>query len=530
VEQELVLSAVVFSFWRESTFTKGLHESFFVPNCLRQNAFSIFEPMNQPENNPKQGQKDQTDLSQASIESPQGAKFSSIAATVETVHKNYSEGRTRLYMHRMENLRQLKNMLVEHETEFLEALQADLGKSSTEAWATEVGYVVSEINNAVKELKGWMKPEKVGTNLANQPGSSSIIAEPYGVALIIGPWNYPINLMLSPLVGAIAAGNCAVLKPSELTEHTTAVLAELLPQYLDSECFAIVQGGPEETAELLEQKFDYIFYTGGSAVGKIVMRAAAEHLTPVTLELGGKSPCIVDQSADIKVAAKRIVWGKFLNAGQTCVAPDYILVHESRADELVTEMKQAVKQFYGTSAQSSDDYGRIVNEKHFDRLQGLLEYGEVVFGGHSDRDDLYIEPTLLRQVDSESSLMTDEIFGPLLPILTYKDFDHAIREVNSRSKPLALYIFTKDSDHQNQIIEETSSGAVCINEVVSHLTVPNLPFGGVGESGMGAYHGKHSFDTFSHRKSILRRSTIIDPDLRYPPYTEGKERWIRRLL
>jgi aldehyde dehydrogenase (NAD+) len=453
-----------------------------------------------------------------------------IVALVARLRASFTTGRTRPLSWRREQLGRLKALLVEREADLLEALRADLGKPPTEAWATDVGIVISEVEHALHHLRRWTRPERVRTPLASQPGRSRVVREPLGVVLVIAPWNYPVQLALSPLIGAIAAGNCAVVKPSEVAPATSAALARLVPEYLDPECIAVVEGGIPETQALLEQRWDHILYTGNGRVGRIVMEAAAKHLTPVTLELGGKSPVIVDSDANVEVAARRIAWGKFLNAGQTCIAPDYVLVSRDVADTFVEQVGRAVSEFYGDDPKASPDYARIVNDSHFDRLVGLLADGSAAVGGESDKAQRYVAPTVLRDVNPDSPVMQDEIFGPVLPVIPVADVDEAIDFVNERDKPLALYVFSKSSDAQRRVLERTSSGGVAVNATMFHVTVPGLPFGGVGASGTGAYHGKASFDTFSHRKSVLRKPARPDPDLAYPPYTRRKEKLLRRFL
>jgi acyl-CoA reductase-like NAD-dependent aldehyde dehydrogenase len=375
-----------------------------------------------------------------------------------------------------------------------------------------------------------MKPRRVSAPVAVQPAKARIVPEPLGVVLIIAPWNYPFQLSIGPLIGAIAAGNCAILKPSEVASATSRVLAELVPKYLDRDCIAVVEGGVPETTALLAQELDHIFYTGNGAVGRIVMEAAAKHLTPVTLELGGKSPCIVDRDVDLTTAARRITWGKFFNAGQTCVAPDYLLVHESIKKPLLDKIASMIREFFGDDPQKSADFGRIINARHHKRLTALLDSGTAFVGAKTDADDRYIAPTVLTDVSPDSPAMADEIFGPILPVISVSSLDEAIEFVNERPKPLALYVFSNDRDRTRRVVERTSSGGACVNDVLTHLLPHELPFGGVGPSGMGAYHGKASFDTFTHMKSVLEKPFYMDPPLRYPPYTDGKIKWAKRLV
>ncbi|CAG0949563.1 aldehyde dehydrogenase (NAD+) [Myxococcaceae bacterium] len=455
---------------------------------------------------------------------------STIPDQVKRLRTAFDSGRTRPEAWRREQLQQLKRLLTTHGQELVDAIHADLGRPEIEGWITDVTVTVAEVDLAAKKLSRWMKPERVSTPLNQQPATARIVREPLGVVLIIAPWNYPVQLMLSPLVGAIAAGNCAVLKPSEVSAHTSAALGRLLPRYLDPECFAVIEGGVDETTALLRERFDHILYTGNGHVAKVVMEAAAKHLTPVTLELGGKSPCIVDSEVDLAVAARRIVWGKFLNAGQTCIAPDYVLVHESREKDLLDAMKATLREFYGEDPQRTPDFGRVINERHLERLAGLLGSGEVVVGGQVDEVDCYLAPTILRSVSPDSPVMRDEIFGPILPVLTVPDIDSAISFVNARPKPLALYVFTKRRETEEAVISRTTSGGACVNATIWHIANPGLPFGGVGPSGMGAYHGRDSFECFSHRRAVVSKSTAIDPKIAYPPYTKWKTTLIRKLL
>ena len=450
---------------------------------------------------------------------------------VDGCRNTFETGRTRPLDWRLEQLTGLRKFLVEREAEILAAARSDLGKCDFEGWFSEVGLVVAEIDIALKNLRKWMRPERVATPLVGQPAASRIQREPLGVALIIGAWNYPVQLVLIPLVSAIAAGNCAVLKPSEVASASSAVLANHLSAYLDSEAFVVVEGGRAETTALLEQRFGRIFYTGGGGVGRTVMTAAAKHLTPVTLELGGKNPCVVAKDADIATAARRIVWGKFLNTGQTCIAPDYVLVHESREAELLDALGRRVRKSYGGDPLQSVDYGRIINDRHFERLRALLACGETVVGGECDAERRYIAPTVLTKVDLESKLMDDEIFGPILPVVPIADWGAAIAFINSKPRSLAAYIFTRNPARQQRMQEETSSGSLGINDVLMDYAVQGLPFGGVGESGIGAYHGRHGFETFSHRKSVYKRLFAgIDLPVRYPPFTATKFKLMRWLL
>lgn len=417
---------------------------------------------------------------------------------------------------RKENLRKLRLMIQTHEQEFIQALKEDLNKPEFEAYATEIGFVLAEIRHTLKHLDSWAKPRKVKTPVTHVGSSSYIYPEPYGVALIISPWNYPFQLVLSPLIGAMAAGNCAVLKPSEFTPHTSQLLERLVKEYFPEEYIYVVQGTVEETQALLKEKFDYIFFTGSTAVGKIIMKAAAEHLTPVTLELGGKSPCIVHEDAHLKLTAKRIVWGKYLNAGQTCIAPDYLLVHRSMKDQLLQEMKSYIHEFYGDRVLDDDHFPHIVSDHHFERLQAMLNHVQIVHGGGTDQRKRLIEPTIVDHVSWEDPLMEEEIFGPVLPIVEYENLPEMIEKVKQRPKPLALYLFATDQQVQQKILNAISFGGGCINDTIYHIASPHLPFGGVGESGKGSYHGKSSFETFSHEKSVLKQTTSFDLPFRYP--------------
>lgn len=453
-----------------------------------------------------------------------------VAKVVRAQQQYVRSGATRSVEFRLRQLERLKTAIARYETRILEALQRDLRKPELEGYSTEVGYAYDSIGYVMKRLKQWAKPERVRTPLTHIGSSSYIYREPYGSALIIGPFNYPFLLVIDPLIGAISAGNAAIVKPSEYTPHVSGVLAEMLGEYFHPEYIRVMEGGQEVTSALIHAPLDFIFFTGSIQVGKIVMTAAAEHLVPVVLELGGKSPCIVDREADLELAAQRIVWGRFLNTGQTCVAPDYVLVHESVKAELIARMKTQITAFYGDDPQQSPDYGRIVSERHWNRLMGLLDSSKVAVGGTGEREDLYLAPTIMENVSWEDQVMQEEIFGPILPVLDYQDLDATLRNIGERPKPLALYVFTSNSGTERKVMESVSFGGGCINDTVMHLVSPYLPFGGVGSSGMGAYHGRYSFETFSHRKSVLKKSTRINLSFIYPPYTAGKLKLIRRFM
>lgn len=451
---------------------------------------------------------------------------------VASLRGTFDEGLTRPVEWRREELRAMQRMLREGEDELLEALHADLGKPAVEARLTDLSMVDAEIGVMLRNLGRWTRPEHVGVPAVQQPGHATVVREPLGVALVIAPWNYPVQLLVLPMAAAVSAGNCVIGKPSELAPHTSAAIARLAQRHLDTRAVAVVEGGVDETQTLLAQRFDTIFYTGNGRVGRIVMEAAARHLTPVTLELGGKSPTIVDADADIPVAARRIAWGKFLNAGQTCVAPDYLLVHRSVEDELVDALGRSLHAFYGEDPHRSEDYARIVNERHFDRLCGLLATTSATpaVGGQSDRSDRYIAPTILTGVGPDDAVMEDEIFGPILPVVAVDSVEDAVRFVRERPKPLALYVFSRSKDVVDRVLAGTTSGGVGVNCTVVQLAVPGLPFGGVGPSGMGAYHGRHGFETFSHRRAVLSKPTVPDLPVQYPPYTKSKEWLLKKML
>lgn len=419
---------------------------------------------------------------------------------------------------RMEQLNKLRYSIKKHEKDIFDALKKDLNKANFETYAVEIGIVLDELRFVQKHLSKWATPKRVATSIANFPASSKIYKEPYGVVLIMSPWNYPFMLAMEPLIGAIAAGNCVILKPSNYSPNTSKVIETIVSEVFPKNYVTVVQGGREANTSLLEQKFDYIFFTGSVEVGKTVMEAAAKHVTPVTLELGGKSPCIVDETADIDLAAKRIVWGKFLNAGQTCVAPDYLLVSSTIKKELINKIKKYIIYFYGKNACANEDFPKIINEKHFNRLLTLINGERIIIGGDYSKDTNKIAPTVLDNITWESPIMENEIFGPILPIIEFQNFNEIISKINNRPKPLALYFFTRNKKNERKIINSISYGGGCINETIMHLASSTMPFGGVGESGMGGYHGKASFDTFTHQKSVLKKSTLIDIPFRYPPY------------
>ncbi|MBS3679646.1 aldehyde dehydrogenase [Ornithinibacillus massiliensis] len=439
-----------------------------------------------------------------------------IQQLVENQRNFFLNEHTLDYRFRIDQLRKLRYMLEKYEKNIYQALRQDLNKSTFETFTTELGFLYNEIKHLEKNLKEWMKDEPVDAPLTHKGTKSYIRKEPYGVTLVISPWNYPLHLAIAPAIGAIAAGNTVIIKPSEYSPSTSSLLAKMVKETFDPSFLTVVEGAKETSEALLNQRLDYIFFTGSTPVGKIVMRKASEYLTPVTLELGGKSPVIVDRDANISITAKRIVWGKFLNAGQTCVAPDYIYVHCKMKDKLIKEMKKQIKKLYKKDALTNKDYVRIVNEKHFHRLSAYLSNGVIAYGGNTDNEQLKIEPTILDQITWEDPVMQDEIFGPILPILTFETLDDAIADLKRREKPLALYYFGEKESNQEKVMTSLSFGGGCINDTLYHLANPNLPFGGVGSSGIGSYHGKYSFHTFSHQKSILKQTTKMDIPLRYP--------------
>jgi len=449
---------------------------------------------------------------------------------VATLRATYRSGVTRPLAWRRRQLEQMARMLEENEAEFLAALKTDLGKPGVEGFITDIAFVLTEIQDMIKHLARWNRPKRVSSPLVTLPARSRLVPEPLGVVLVIAPWNYPVQLLLVPVAGAIAAGNTVVMKPSEVSAATSALLGRLVPRYLDPSAVALVEGGVPETTELLAERFDHIFYTGNGSVGRVVMAAAARHLTPVTLELGGKSPVIIDESANLRVAARRVAWGKWLNAGQTCIAPDYVLVHERVRQAFLDELAGAVTAFYGDDPRASADYGRIVSDRHFDRLSGLLQGGTVAIGGQSQAAERYIAPTVLVDVDPASAIMQEEIFGPLLPVLSVASAREAVEFVSGRDHPLALYVFAGDKAVVDDVIARTTSGGVTVNGTLLHFTNPKLPFGGIGESGMGGYHGESGVRLFQHLKPVLSRGTALDPSFPYPPYNNLKAMIFRKVL
>lgn len=426
-------------------------------------------------------------------------------------------GKLRLHDDRVKILRRIRKLIKDNEAALLEAMHNDFGKPETEAYSAEILFTYNDIDHHIKHLESWMRPRRVGTSLFNQPGSSYIYSEPFGSVLIIAPWNYPFQLLIAPAVAAISAGNAVILKPSEMTPHTESLIDRIFNQAFEEDIIKVVTGGKEAAEALIEARPDYIFFTGSTLVGSLIMQRAAKYLIPVTLELGGKSPCIVHEDASMNVAVRRIAWGKCMNAGQTCIAPDYILLHETKIEEFVNLYKETIEERYGQDILHNTDYAQIVNKHHYDRLISLLE-GDIIYGGQVDKESRRISPTLVLNPTTDMSMMQEEIFGPILPIITYTNINEAIEFVQSGNKPLALYLFSKSEKIKDIVLSETSSGGVCINDTIMHIVSNELPFGGVGPSGMGSYHGKYGFDTFSHKKSVLRKATWIDPSIRYPPY------------
>ncbi len=451
-------------------------------------------------------------------------------AMVARLRETFESGRTRALSWRLEQLVGLQRMMVDAAEEFAAALHDDLRRPGVEAFTADIGHTKGELRHLQRHLGSWMKPRRVRVPLTTRPGRAEVVAEPLGVALVIAPWNYPIQLLVEPMAAALAAGNCVVAKPSELAPACSAALARLIPRYVDPSAVSVVEGGIGTTTGLLAQRWDHIFFTGSTAVGRIVAQAAAQNLTPTTLELGGKSPTYVHTSANLEVSARRIVWGKFFNAGQTCIAPDYVLVDREIRDRLVHQLSTEITRFYGTDPRQSPSYGRIINHHHFDRLSELVEGAVIASGGGTDRAERFFEPTVMVEPAPDSAVMTEEIFGPILPVLAVDGAEAAAAFIAARPKPLALYLFTEDNAVVQTVLTRTSSGGVCVNHTLLHLVPPNLPFGGVGDSGMGAYHGKTGFDTFSHHRSVLRKPSRPDLKLMYPPYGTLIERLTRKIL
>ncbi|KTC90618.1 aldehyde dehydrogenase [Fluoribacter dumoffii] len=453
-----------------------------------------------------------------------------IRTVVEEQRKFAADGTAKAIDFRKQQLQKLKNILKQNEQLLSEALYADIKKSQFETYLTELALIYHELDKAIKYVHKWAKPKAIRTELVSQPGKSFILPEPYGTTLIIGAWNYPYQLTLSPLVAAMVAGNTSIIKPSELPKNTSSALAKILNSNFDPAYLYVAEGGIEVTQELLDMRFDKIFFTGSTAVGKIVAKAAAEHLTPITLELGGKSPCLVFADADLKISAQRIVWGKFLNAGQTCIAPDYLLVEEKIYHPFMEELKSQISKIIGSNPMESESYTRIINQKHVQRLKKLIDPQKLFSGGQVIETENYIEPTLLKDVSFADEIMKEEIFGPILPVIPFTNLESVLCEIKSRPRPLSLYIFGKDSQVQSQILHEVSFGGGCINDVIMHICNSNLPFGGVGDSGMGNYHGEAGFKTFSHYKSILKRPFWFELPLKYRPYTQLKQKIIRTIM
>lgn len=451
---------------------------------------------------------------------------------LEKMRQYFDSGITKSYAFRKEQLQKLKQSILAHEQDLYDALYADLKKSPEETWVTETGMVISELSAAITDLKSWMEPERVATNLLNLPSGSKVLKEPLGVVLIIGPWNYPFQLLINPMIGAIAAGNCVVLKPSEFATATEMIMKKIIEDVFPPEYICYVQGDGAVVVPAMMNNFsfDHVFYTGSTAVGKIIYKMAAERLVPVTLELGGKSPCIVEEDANIKVAARRIAVTKFSNVGQMCVAPDYVLVHASKKEALLAALKKSIQQFFGNKPEESYSYGKIINEKQFNRVIGYLHQGTIEYGGRSDKSTLFIEPTILTDIQPGAAVMNDEIFGPVLPVISFTTKEEAMQIIRQHPNPLAFYVFTSSVTRENDWLNSVAFGGGCVNNASWHLTNHHLPFGGRGFSGSGNYHGKYSFETFSHKKAVMKTPTWFDPAIKYPPF-KGKLklfRWVIR--
>lgn len=452
-----------------------------------------------------------------------------IKELVKMQRKYYNTGKTRDISFRLEQLKKLKSVVLQNEEKILLALKKDLNKSEFEGFMTEVGMFYSELDFAIKNIRKWSKTRRVRSSMVNFPSISKIIPQPYGVTLIMSPWNYPFQLALIPLVWSLAAGNCIIVKPSEYAVSTANIINDIIENNFSKEYIAVVQGNQEESEKLLLERFDYIFFTGSTNVGRIVMKSASNYLTPITLELGGKSPCIILKDADIDLTAKRLTWGKLINAGQTCVAPDYVLVHEDRKNELIEKIKYYINKYFGDNPCNNEQFPKIINERHFKRIVSLIDTDKVVYGGGYNSKTLKIEPTIVDNANWDDNIMKEEIFGPIFPILTYKDLDEVIQEIIKRPNPLAVYIFTKNKYLEDKILEMIPSGGCCINDTITHIATNYLPFGGVGESGMGSYHGKSGFDTFTHYKSVLKKLNLDIP-IRYAPYNDKLIKVLKKIM
>ncbi|WP_413232311.1 aldehyde dehydrogenase [Oceanotoga sp. DSM 15011] len=452
-----------------------------------------------------------------------------IKTDIENMRKFFSSNQTKSIEFRINQLEKLKDIIQKNQEKIMVALKDDLNKSFFESYETEIGITLSELTHTIKNLKKWSKPQKVKTPITAFPAKSYIKKVPYGVTLIMSPWNYPFNLTFAPLIGSMAGGNCSLIKVSEYSPRTSQIIEKLINENFNPNYIKVWQGEIEVNKEILNQKFDYIFFTGSTNVGKIVMKAACENLTPLTLELGGKSPCIVDKNTNIDKTAKRIAWGKYLNAGQTCVAPDYLLAHKDIKEELIEKIVYYIEKFYSQDPKQSPDYPRIISSKHFDMLIPLIENSEIYYGGEKDSQEKYISPTIINNVKWTDKIMENEIFGPILPVIVWEDLDYTINLINKRPRPLALYLFTNDKELEEKVLNNIIFGGGVINDTIMHLSNPYLPFGGVGASGMGGYHGKYSFETFTHNMSIMKRGFWPDIKLKYPPYS-GKLDTLRKLL
>jgi len=456
--------------------------------------------------------------------------MSNITEIIENQRKYYGTNKTKDIDFRIQKLKQLKKEIKNRENDICNALQKDLGKHPVESYMVEIGMVLDDLGYIIKHVRKWAKKEYHLTPLAQFPSISYQIPESYGVTLVISPWNYPFLLTMQPLIGAISAGNCVVVKPSEFSPNVSDIIKDIIGNVFEKEHVTTILGDKDVCTEILENKFDYIFYTGSTNVGKIVMQHAAKNLTPVTLELGGKSPCIVDKEASLELTAKRIIFGKLLNCGQTCVAPDYILVHKEVKSKFIDYCKMYIEKFLGDNWRDNEEYPKMVNEKHFNRILSLINKDELIYGGESDKENMKIQPTLLDIKDINSRVMQEEIFGPILPIIEYENLHEAINYINSKEKPLALYLFTNNKGIQERVLKEVSFGGGCINDTIIHLACSKLGFGGVGNSGIGEYHGKYSFKTFSHYKSILKKSVLLDLPMRYHPYKKINDKLIRMFM